>query len=563
MRQLILAFLLIPILIFGQKKPDYPTYRSPLNIPIYLSGTFAELRSNHFHSGIDIRTQGVEGKPVFAIGDGYVSRVAVSSGGFGKAIYVNHPEGFTSVYAHLQRFSPEIEAWVKQQQYTNKSYEVNLYVTKDQFVFKRGDQLGLSGNSGSSAGPHLHFEIRDGATQEPLNPLYFGYEMKDFIRPAISTFAAYPLSDSAQVNGSENPFYSTVLGWGEQHRLPNHQPVYGIGELAFGISVIDQHNDTPNKNGVYSIELKVDKKTIFKYTADRFSFTETRYINSFIDYAYFVENKKRIIRSQRDPLNKLRLYEKDSGIITLHAGDSVHAEFVVTDFHKNVSRLPFLLVGKKTEKPKSKLVSEGVLVKAGTNFELRKSDFYVDSNPECFYRDEIISISQKVDSNYFSAIYTIGDQTIPVHKSFDLGIKIPKDVNASKLYMVQLDRKGEASALNSKIAGEFIKSSPRVMGEFALLLDSIRPEITPINFKNGKLNIGLKTLNIKIKDEQSGIDSYEATLNGSWLLMAYDAKNDLLIYDFDERLKKGENQLMIKVTDEVGNTAVMRMQIVY
>lgn len=563
MRKVFLALLLFPVLIFAQKKQDYPAYRSPMNIPIYLSGTFAELRSNHFHSGIDIRTQGMEGQPVFAVGDGYVSRVAVSPGGFGKAIYVNHPEGFTSVYAHLQRFSPEIEAWVKQQQYAQKNYTVNLYVAKDQFFLKKGQQLGLSGNSGSSAGPHLHFEIRDGATQEPLNPLHFGYEMKDYIRPAISTFAAYPLSDSAQVNGSENAFYSAVEGWGEQHRLPNHQPIYGIGELAFGISVIDQHNDTPNKNGVYSVELKSDNQTIFKYAADRFSFTETRYINSFIDYAYFVETNKRIIRSQRDPLNKLRIYEKDSGTITLREGDTVQAEFLVMDFNKNISRLPFLVIGRKTDKPTPKQAAEGVLVKAGTAFELRKSDFYVEINPECFYRDEKLTINQKVDSNYFSSIYTIGDQTIPVHKSFDLGIRIPKNVNSSKLYMVLLDRKGKAAAQDSKISGDFVTAKPRVLGEFTLLLDTLKPEISAINFKNGKLSDGIKTLKVKIKDEQSGIDSYEATLNGSWLLMAYDAKNDLLIYEFDERLKKGENQFTLQVTDKVGNTALLRMQFIH
>lgn len=563
MRQLFLALLLFPVMVFAQQKQDFPSYRSPLDIPIYLSGTFAELRSNHFHSGMDIRTQGVEGKAVFAIGDGYVSRVAVSSGGFGKAIYINHPEGFTSVYAHLQRFSPEIEAWVKQQQYDQKTYIINLYVDKDQFVVKKGQQLGLSGNSGSSAGPHLHFEIRDAATQEPLNPLYFGYKMKDYIRPAISLFAAYPISDSAQVNGVEAAFYSVVQGWGEQHRLPDHQPVYAIGELAFGISVIDQHNDTPNKNGVYSVELKANEQSIFKYTADRFSFAETRYINSFIDYAYYITNKKRIIRSQRDPLNKLSLYEKDNGIITLREGDTMQAEYVVTDFHQNVSRLPFLLIGKIVEKPWQKQITEDVLVKAGTPFVLQKSDFYVDINSSCFYRDEKLAISQKVDSSYFSDVYTIGDQTIPVHKSFDLGIKIPKEVDASKLYMVAIDSKGKAAALRSEVAGDFIKSSPRVMGEFALLLDTIKPEIKPVNFKNGKLNAVNKTLTVKIKDEQSGIDNYEATLNGSWLLMAYDAKNDLLIYELDERLKKGENELQITVKDAVGNKSVLQMKISY
>ncbi|MBU1370373.1 MAG: M23 family metallopeptidase [Bacteroidetes bacterium] len=570
---IVFLLFLISFQLVAQETPGYPQYRSPLDIPLYLSGTFAELRSNHFHSGIDIRTQGVEGKPVFAIGDGFVSRIAVSPFGFGKALYINHPEGYTSVYAHLQRFSPEIEAWVKQQQYAAKSYGVNLYLTADQFVVKKSEQIGKSGNSGSSGGPHLHFEIRDAASQEPLNPLYFGYQIKDYIRPAINMFAVYPITDFTAdsaaalslVNGAAKPLYLPVEGWGEQHRLPQHQLVYGNGKLAFGISVIDQHNDSPNKNGVYSLKLKQDNRVLFKYTADRFSFSETRFINSFIDYGYYVEKQKRLIRTQLDPLNKLGLYESGEGMLTLKPGDTVHMEFVVEDFHRNISRLPFVLVGRNwpTENQVLPKPEEGLLVEAGSAFELVKDDFFLKIPSTAFYRDEYITLGQDVDTNYLSMVYAIGKAVIPVHKAYQLGIRIPENTIAAKVYMVIIDRKGKKTALTSTLRDGFIEASPREMGNFALLADTVSPQVRPLNFKSGKLLAGINKLKISIKDDESGIDDYSASLNGEWLLMAYDAKNEVIIYEIDERLKKGNNNLIVNVRDKVGNSTLLEAVLVY
>jgi hypothetical protein len=545
-------------------------YRPPMDIPLFLSGTFAELRSGHFHSGVDFRTQGVEGQKIYAIEDGYISRIAVSPGGFGKAAYINHPKtGHTSVYAHLQRFHGQVATYVKEQQYASERFAVNLHPEAGKFTVKKGELIGLTGNSGSSGGPHLHFEIRDAATQHPLNPLHFGFQVKDYIRPSITRLAVYPVSEDATIDGQSLYKVFEVQGWGEQHRLKDHAVIKASGEIAFGIGTHDTHNDTPNKNGVYAIDLHIDSILVFSFRADRFAFGETRYINSFIDYAHYVNHKQRIIRSEVDKMNRLGLYHgpKNKGSFTVITGKTHQGEYVVTDNHGNVSRLPFSILGVEAAEVAAKketLKEAGQQISAGNAVKLKADTYSADFAANAFYRDLRLHHFAKADSSKLSDVVNLGDPGIPVHSYFDLGIRpYPTPIATDKLLIAYLEEGKEPSSIGGKWKNNQLVARARALGKYVVMADSTNPTIRPLNFKNGGDISALKQLRIEIKDDLSGIDSYHPKLNGQWILMEYDPKNNLLFYEIDERMQNGSNQFEIVVKDKCGNTSSYRAELRY
>ena len=278
---------------------------SPVRIPLLLSANFGELRIDHFHSGIDIKTQGVTGKEVQAASAGYVYRITVSPGGFGNALYIRHTSGYSTVYGHLERFAPEIEEYVKAKQYENKSFGVSLYLSKEQFPVKQGDLIAYSGNTGSSGGPHLHYEIRKSDNEVPVNPLQFDFGAADNIKPVIEKLFIYPLTKETTVNGKKSVRKIDVSGAHGNYYIPAENEITINGEAGFGIKSFDLLNDSYNKCSVYSIELLIDSMTVFKYKMDKFSFSESRYINSHIDYETFMKDKIFIERTYLLPNDKL------------------------------------------------------------------------------------------------------------------------------------------------------------------------------------------------------------------------------------------------------------------
>ena len=253
MKQIILFFVFI-ITFFCNAQDKYPTdyFRSPLEIPIVLSGSFGELRSNHFHSGLDIKTQGKQGLKVITVADGYVSRINVKQYGYGKAIYVTHPNGFTSVYGHLSKFNDEIEAYVKSIQYKKENYTTgNLFLDKDKFQLKKGDILAYSGDTGGSGGPHLHFEIRDNQ-ERPLNPLMFGFDIKDTTPPVIFGLYGYPLSEYSHIKGRTKRIKIRVSK--QKDGSYKSDTINAYGKIGFGIVSTDRQDLASNNNGVNKIQ---------------------------------------------------------------------------------------------------------------------------------------------------------------------------------------------------------------------------------------------------------------------------------------------------------------------
>ena len=538
----------------------FPQYPNPVKIPVYLSATFAEIRSNAFHAGVDIRTQGVEGKEVFAVADGYVSRIGVSPFGYGKVIYITHNDGFTSVYAHLSKFNKNIGEYVKAKQYEDKSFTQNIILDENEFPIKRGDFLGFTGNSGGSGGPHLHYEIRYTETQEPVNPLFFGLKIKDTMKPNIKGFAIYPLENS-MVNNHDEALYLDVVNENNAYSLKN--PIFTAnGNIAFGINVFDQADGSSNKNGPYSIELFADNTLIYRVVSYKYSYSETRYVNSLIDYSYYIKNKERFIRTEIDEFNKLSVYNEKNGIVSVNEGDTLSMKYVVKDYNNNVSTLCFTLIGgkkSKLNKHKDVISHSCYNISGDKSSEIKVGGFEVKIPKYAFYRDIAIEATQidTIENIFSDYAYQLGNDEIPLHKKIKLRMKISDEfVDDTLLYIASVDRDGKFSFLGNKSVDNHIEAQTNVLGIYLIAKDAVKPTIKPLNFKGKGSITDNWSLRLEIEDKESGINKYDMYVNGKWVLADYDAKNNLLMYQIDDHIKKGHNTLEVIVTDMLGNKCV-------
>lgn len=550
----------------GLAQDNYPRdyFQAPVDMRMLLSGTFGELRSNHFHSGIDIKTNGTTGAKIYAIADGYISRINVSAFGFGKALYINHPNGYTSVYGHLDYFTGPVHDYVIQEHYSRESFEMTLYPVAGELPVKKGEVIAYSGNSGSSAGPHLHFEIRDAATQKPINPLLFGYEVKDFYRPRITWLKVYAVDDGSRINGSKNDLKIQVEGWGEEHRLSRSAPIRVSGNIAFGIQCYDQQNDTQNKNGPYSVDVFVDGRLVSSTRMETFSFDETRYINSLIDYEEYVRSSMRIQRTEIDPNNALDIYDValNKGIIFIDDTLEHTVRYEVKDVSGNVSVLEFNLRGEpasiKDQPATGGLPSNPRMFYChGTN-TFENEYITLEAGKGAFYRSfEFTYDTGQPDHRCYSPIHQIHNRYTPVHEYISLAIKsheLPEKLR-DKALVVKFDdnSSGFASVGGDYREDGFVHTRIREFGKYSIALDTIAPTIKPLNASSFSNLSGQSRIRFMIRDDLSGIRSYRGTLNGRWILMDYDAKNELLVYYIDSHMRVGRNEFRLEVIDMKGN----------
>lgn len=547
MRQkMILALVLGGMLSAQAQHVQESKFCSPFDFPILLSANFGELRPNHFHNGLDIKTQGVTGKPIHCIADGYVSRVAVLHGGYGQAIYVTHPNGLTSVYGHVISFAKNIQACVRQYQYAHETFVCDLKFQPGQFPVKKGDIIALSGNEGASAGPHLHLELRRTETGEYIDPMpYFKHLLKDSKAPVGSLIGIYPIQGKGVVNGSS---HKKLLAIGNLK-----QPVHAWGEIYTGISAKDYMDGTSNFYGVHSVTLYVDSVQVFNSTTDKVLPDENRMINGFTDYEELTRTRRLIMRSYKLPGNRLRLLHtnENRGAVTIDEERDYHFRYVLEDNFGNRRTYQFIVKGKRQDIPEYKPEANEMLYWNRTNV-IQKPGMELVVPRYHVYENVPLRTDMRGDSSRIAFDYILDAGRTPIHSYCDLsiGLRHMPVADTTKYYIVQKAGKWRSS-MGGKYASGWIKTRVRSLGTFSVDVDTIAPQITPIGQGGWRTS---RNIRFRIKDMESGIGSYKVYIDGKFVL--FGLKKGILVIQDPEKVKKGvPHKLEVTVTDQCGNMA--------
>lgn len=546
-----LITLLFPVAGFCQNEIPQDYFRPPMDIPMVLSGTFGELRSNHFHSGLDIKTQQKTGIPVYAAADGVVSRIKVSHYGYGKALYISHPNGYTSVYAHVKEFCPEIESYIKKRQYEKEDFEIEVFPTAEELKVSKGELIAYSGNTGGSGGPHLHFELRD-KNERPMNPFIFGIDVNDTKEPQVRRIMAYPLGPDSHINGSDAPLELRLTKKPSGNYVTEN--IKAKGSIGFGVTTNDQQNGANNKNGIYSIDTFINGNHNFGVIMDKFSFAETRYLNRMIDYGFFQDKRSRIQKLFVEPNNPLSIYNKvmDSGELQIQDSLSYEYAIKIKDFKNNEVQIQVPIIGTNDSiRNKKEVLITDHYVQSNNAYTYNEGKFDIYIPKGALYEDAYLDIQVNGD------ILKLHQDEIPVHKN----ITITYDLSAyevedrTKLYLGRINYKDDVYYSGARIKDNKLSASTRILGNYTIAMDTTPPKITPTNVSNKKWVSKQRYLKFKINDTESGIKGYRATVNGKFILMEYDYKTDSLVHDFeDNAVTDTENNLKLIVTDNVGNS---------
>jgi hypothetical protein len=535
----------------------------PMQLPFNLAGSFGEPRKDHFHSGIDIKTNGVEGEPVFAIGDGYISRIRVSPYGYGRAIYITHTNGFTSVYGHLSKFYSAIENYIHAKHYSLKKSELDLTLDPTVFPLKQSDTIAFSGNTGGSSAPHLHFEIRNTKTEHALNPLDF--YPRDFyvdtIPPQINKVKVYSIYDK-----NYNSFSFVYNLKKEGIYFVNSDTIFLSNDsiISFSLEGFDKQDNSENKNGIKKIEVFQNNNLVFKYDLTEIDFDRTRMCNAFVDYHEMMIDNGYFYNCYQLPNNKLSYYSNGDGYYTLDKGLNIF-NIITYDYNSNATDIILRIV-----KDNHGTIFDSVLVDFSklTTKEIKtlKSDSIINNDfkfkiaPNTFYENVYLNIELieqqptiKYDVNAFS-IY------IPLHKPAKIEFKSAIKKNRNKVVVVRQDNKGNETALKTTFDKTKFYAETKELGTFYLKYDTTKPIVEILNPKS---QIPNSSILVKITDNFSGIDTYNGYIDNQWVNFYYDAKNDVIEYKFDEYCSKGEHLLKIIVTDKVGNKTSIEQKIIY
>lgn len=525
--------------------------RNPLDFAPLLSGSFGELRNNHFHSGIDFKTQGVTGKPIYAVQDGYVARILVSPWGFGRALYLNHPDGTTTVYGHMVKFSNEIEAYVKDQQYTQEAFTVNLFPDPDLFPVKKGALIALSGNAGSSGGPHLHFEVRDTKSEETIDPLdYYRELIEDTRPPKIQGVMICPMEGKGVVNGgSRNLELKTITAKNGKQTLTGK--IEAWGEIALAVKAYDYMDNTSNIYGVKDIKLMVDDEIVYHSNLDRFAFTETRFLNSYVDYAAWKEHRSFYMRSFVEPGNRLRFIEsRNRGIINIDQPKTYQLTYSLTDAFGNSTHLSVWIEGKEQPIPVPD-TKETELFHWATDNRFGAKGIRLTIPKGNLYDDLHFRYSVKEDTSALAATHILHNRPIPIHSAVKLSLRLQHDTLPDKQqYGIVRVQKGQQLWVGGTYRAGWIDADIKELGSYTIGKDITPPVITPVGSNTW---ISKRAFVFRLSDNLSGVQTYRGEIDGEFVLFEMDSRSVVTYYFDKERLRAGKHVLKLTATDMAGN----------
>ncbi|WP_293893831.1 M23 family metallopeptidase [Flavobacterium sp.] len=541
--------------IFGQVQYPKDYFRSPLDIPMQLSGNFGELRFNHIHSGFDCKTQQKEGLKVYAAADGYISRIKISEGGYGKAIYISHPNGYTTVYGHLQSGYGEIEKYIKSAQYKVKSYEIDIALNPNDVVVTKGDIIAVSGNTGGSDGPHLHFEIRDTQSEKIINPMYFGFDavITDSKRPIINSLWVYPLNGNSIVNESKRPISVNLSLQDDGSYLA--EKISATGTIGFGITTSDYDDVSWNANGIFRVQTYLNGKTDFGYQFDTFAFDETRLVNMLIDYGRYKKQGQRVQKLFMKNPYPLSIIKSGSnnGIITVPGNVFQSYRIEIADFSENITKI-FIpiqyspLPANVSEVP----ITSKYFVKAKNENIFSLENVTVNFPANTFYDDFYMDFGVK------KGTVKLHEDIVPAFSNFSITFEdsITPQEDREKMF-IGLTSEKRISYYNTKRYKNSFTIYTKYLGEYKLLKDGVPPRIKSDKHIGGKWISDIDELKFTISDALSGIKSYDGYLNGKWILLEYEPKTKKLIHRFSDGIvAEGKNDLKIVITDNVGNSTI-------
>ena len=529
-------------------------FHTPIDAPFDLSGTFGEFRSR-FHTGIDFKSRGVQGQKIFSIEDGYISRIEVNNYGYGKVIYIDHLNGFTSVYAHLKNFNPELDEYIKSELYKSKRNSIKKFPKTNQLRINKGEVIGYSGNTGRSFGPHLHFEIRDTKSQDAINPLMFNYTYKDDERPIIRGLYIINENNSLVRN---SPIRKKVKKINDSTYTVDDFEYNG--KIGVGLDIYDiQYKNLYNQNGVYKVELFIDSILKYSYKMDKIKFSENHYKKIMYDYLSLAQKNKKVLKIYT-PRNSDLSFLKNNKFNGIINSDSIRDNSLlvrVSDWNGNSSSIKFNLKANDSISRRSSY--NGIEILTNQNYTLNKNSSIIEIGKNTFYDDLLMNISYQSDT------LNLGKEKDPFRSS--IRIKLPHKISDTlelRQSFVGKIINGKISYISSKKNKSYIYANTSSLGEYIISKDTLKPDIKPINFKNNS-NIKVKnTLKLRLKDDLSGIKNYSSYFNGNWALFEYEPKSNMIFHNLsDGIIKDGENKLIIKYEDGVGNKGVYQTKVYY